>query len=456
MAKVIKINKGLDISLKGKASQEIVSAGFAETWSLTPGDYHGLVPKVLVSIGESVKAGTPLISDKNHPEINFVSPVSGEIVDIVRGEKRKLLNILIKSDNKTEYLRYSISNPLEKSGEEIKSSLCKSGLWTYIKQRPYDLIANPDKKPKAIFVNGFDSNPLSPDYDFIIKGQGLDFQAGLNALSKLTEGTVYLGLPIGCKSAEMKNALNVQVRFFEGPHPAGNISVQINHIEPLNKGEVVYTVCALDVLLIGKFFNKGIVDLTRLVALTGPEVRTPKYYRCKPGIPIKALLEGNVYNEIPLRYINGNALTGTMVEPEGYLGAYSNQMTVLHEGTDIHEFFGWIMPRFETFSKSKTYFTWLFKKLFPDKEFELDTRVLGGERALIMSGEYDSVFPMDILPEQLVRACITGDIESQENLGLYEVAPEDFALCEYICTSKVEVQKVIREALDNLKKENGE
>jgi Na+-transporting NADH:ubiquinone oxidoreductase subunit A len=342
------------------------------------------------------------------------------------------------------------------TNEDIMTSLCGSGLWPYLKQRPYDIIADPKKKPEAIYVTGFDSSPLAPDYDFILKGQASDFQTGLNALSKLTEGTVYIGAHLGCKSTEIKNAANVQVRFFEGPHPAGNVGVQINHIEPVNKGEVVWTTNALDVLLIGRFFNKGIVDLTRLVALTGPEVRKPVYVRCKPGIPIKALLDGNVYNEIPLRYINGNALTGSTVDPEGYLSAYSNQMTVLHEGSDTNEFLGWIMPRTDKFSSSRTYFTWLYKLIFPNMTYEPDTRILGGERALIMSDEYDRVFPMDILPEQLVRACITGDLERMENLGIYEVAPEDFALCEFVCTSKIEVQKVVREALDMLKKENGD
>lgn len=456
MAKVIKINKGLDISLKGKAVQDTSSAGFAEIWSLTPGDYYGLVPRVEVSVGDSVKTGTPLMTDKNHPEINFVSPVSGTVADIVRGEKRKLLNILIKADSKTDYLQFSVRNPLELAGEEVKSTLCTAGLWPYLKQRPYDVIANPGNTPKAIFVTGFDTSPLAPDYDFLLKGQAADLQAGLNALCKLTEGKVYLSVPVGCKSTEMKNAANVEVRFFDGPHPAGNVGVQINHIDPVNKGEVIWTANALDVLLIGRFFNKGIVDLTRMVALTGPEVRNPQYIRCKSGIPIKALLEGNVYKEIPLRYINGNVFTGTEVNPDGYLGAYSNQLTVLHEGTDIHEFIGWVMPRLDKFSSSRTYFAWLYKLICPKKAYEPDTRVLGGERALIMSGEYDRVFPMDILPEQLVRACITGDLERMENLGIYEVAPEDFALCEYVCTSKIEVQKVVREALDMLKKENGD
>lgn len=456
MAKVIKINKGLDISLKGKAEEIVCSAGDAEFWSLTPGDFHGLVPKVLVKAGDIVKAGTPLIADKNKPEIKFVSPVSGVIHEVVRGEKRKLLNILIKPDTKTEYLDFKTANPLTLDRDQVKSLLCESGLWPYIKQRPYDLMANPEIKPKSVFVTGFDSAPLAPDFDFVLKGQIADLQTGLNALTRLTDGSVYLSLSSACKTAEIKNAANVQVRYFDGPHPAGNVGVQINHIDPVNKGEAVFTINALDLLLIGRFFNKGIADFSKLVAVTGPEVRKPQYIRCKPGIPVKALVTGNVYNEIPLRYINGNPLTGKIVNPDGYLDFYANQITVLHEGTDTHEFFGWIMPRFGIQSMSKTYFSWLMKCVFPDKKYEPDTRVLGGERALIMSGEYDKVFPMDILPEQLLRACITGDLEAQENLGIYEVAPEDFALCEYVCTSKIEVQKIVRQALDVLKNENGD
>jgi len=456
MTDVIKIKKGLDISLKGGAFPEVQSASYTENYALCPTDFHGLIPRVLVKEGEQVLAGTPLVADKNKPEILFVSPLSGVVSAVKRGEKRRLLAIEIRADQKNAALSYPVRNPLDMDGVKVKEALLEAGLWPYIKRRPYDVIANPRVEPKAIFISAFDTAPLAPDYAFILKGQGHDFQTGLNALTKLTKGKVHLSIPAGSGSGELKNAQNVEIHRFEGPHPAGNVGVQINHIDPINKGETVWTVNALDVLFIGRFFNKGRVDFSRLVALTGPEVYEPRYYRCVAGIQLSALLKGNVHKEIPLRYISGNALTGTRVEMDDYLGAYDSQVTVLHEGTDVHEFAGWVMPRLNMFSMSKTYFTGLVQKICPRKQFDADTRILGGERALIMSGEYEKVFPMDILPEKLVRACITRDLEKMEELGIYEVAPEDFALCEYVCTSKVEVQKQVRTALDLLKAENGE
>jgi len=454
MINVIDIKKGLDINLKGKAAPEAKSTSYFEDWSMTSSDYYGLVSKVMVREGSPVQAGTTLMIDKNHPEIRFVSAVSGTVTDIVRGDKRKLLNILVKVDLKTEFLKFPIENPLDMTGQAVKARLCEAGLWPYIKQRPYDIIANPEKKPRSIFVSGFDTAPLAPDYTYILKGQSADLQTGLNALTRLTDGAVYLSISADSLSIELLSAQKVVTCQFKGKHPAGNVGVQINHISPINKGEVVWTMNVLDVLFIGRLFNKGVVDLTRLVAVTGPEVVRPEYVRCKPGTPLRAIVDGNVHKEIPLRFVNGNALSGTRTELDGYLSAYASQLTVLHEGSEIHELAGWVMPRFRLFSSSRTYFTWLRKLLYPDRAFEADTRVLGGERALIMSGEYDKVFPMDILPEQLVRACLTEDLEKMEQLGIYEVAPEDFALCEYSCTSKIEVQRIIREALDLLKKEN--
>lgn len=456
MKNTFKITRGLDIPLKGKATLEVVSVSPTGIWSLTPGDYYGVVPRLIARVGDQVKAGTPLFFDKNRPEIQFVAPVSGTISDILRGEKRKLLNILIQAESSTEFLAFPVRKPLEMTSAAVQKTLLESGLWTLLKQRPYDLIADPQKTPRAIFVTGFDSSPLAPDYEFLLKDRGSDFQTGLDALTRLTEGKVYLGLPEKGQSSELNQAARVEIRRFDGPHPAGLVGVQINKMAPINKGEVVFTTNALDVLIIGSFFNQGKVDLTRTVAITGPEVRNPHYIRCKPGIPLKVLLEGNVYKEIPLRFINGNALTGVQTDSGGYLSAYSHQLTVLHEGSDIHELLGWAMPRLNMFSNSGTYFTSLMRRFFPGKTYEPDTRILGGERALIMSGEYDKVFPMDILPEQLVRSCISGNLEKQENLGLYEVAPEDFALCEYVCTSKINVQQVIRQALDILKLENGD
>jgi len=456
MVPVLTIKKGLDINLKGRSALETTTVGCMDIWSMTPADYHGITPKVVVKEGYTVLAGSPLMVDKQQPDIRFVSAVSGTVTAVVRGEKRSLLNILVKPDLKTEYLAFPKENPLTLTPEAIKERLCEAGLWPYIKQRPYDVIANPEKAPRAIFISGFDTAPLAPDYAYILKGQGMDLQTGLNALTKLTSGLVFLGLPDACQSSELRAVQGVEIRTFKGPHPAGLVGVQINHIAPINKGEVVWTINLLDVLFIGRLFNQGRVELSRQVAVAGPEVVRPIYVRCLPGAPLSAVVGGNVHKEIPLRYINGDPLSGSRVEADGFLGAYANQLTVIHEGTDTHEMLGWVMPRFNLFSASRTYFSWLTKRLMPGKAFEPDTRVLGGERALIMSGEYEKVFPLDILPEHLVRACVTGDLEKMEQLGLYEVAPEDFALCEFVCTSKLEVQHIIRESLDLLKKENGD
>ncbi len=456
MSNTFKIERGLDIPISGIAALEVVSAGDAESWSVNPNDYHGVVPRLLVQVGDAVKAGSPVYCDKNRPEILFVAPISGVVDEIVRGDKRKLLNILLKSDSKNDFVPFPVRDPLTLSADQVKEALLESGFWTLLKQRPYDTIADPTKKPRDIFVTGFDSNPLAPIFEFLLKGQAGDFQKGLDALTQLTEGKVYLSLPSNCQTPELNQAARVEIYHFEGPHPAGLVGVQINQIKPINKGEVVYTTNALDVAAIGRFFSQGKVDLTRLVAVTGPMVRKPHYVRCKPGIPIQSILKGNVFTGVSLRYIGGNVLTGVQLSENGYLNPQAHQLTVLQEGTGTHEMLGWALPRLNIFSFSKTYFTKLVQRFQPEKKYEPDTRLLGGERALIMSGEYEKVFPMDILPEHLTRACVSGNIERQENLGIYEVAPEDFALCEYICTSKVPVQRVVREALDILKAENGD
>ncbi len=456
MSTLINIKKGLNINLQGAALKETASASYTTLYAVTPSDFHGLVPKLVVKEGEKVLAGSPLIVDKKFPEIKFVSPVSGTVKSVLRGEKRRLLNVVVEADAQTEYLEFPKRNPAEMSADEVKEALQTAGLWPFIKRRPYDVVANPARQPKAIFVKGFDSAPLAPDYAYVLKGQAADLQTGFDALAKLTQGKVYLSLPAQGAAPELAAVKGVETCIVKGPHPAGNIGVLINHTEPVNKGETVWTVNALDLVFFGRLFNKGIVDLSRLVALAGAEVYAPAYYSCKPGICLEALLEGNVHKEIPLRFVSGNALTGTAVEKNGFLGFYDSQVTVLHEGTDIDELLGWVMPRFNLFSSSKSYFTGLIRKICPKTSYVADTRVLGSERALIMSGEYDRVFPMDILPERLLRACIVKDLEEMEALGIYEVAPEDFALCEYICTSKIEVQKIVREALDMLKAENGD
>lgn len=447
MANVIKIKKGLDINLKGKASDVLLNGGKSDSYAIVPDYYNGIVPKVVVKVGEKVKAGSVLMTDKNRPEIKFVSPVSGEVTAVNRGEKRKVLSIVVKSDTQIEYADFGKKNVSSLKGEEVKEAILHAGLWPFIKQRPYDIVATPTDAPRDIFVSAFYSAPLAPNFDFILKGQESDFQTGLDALAKLTSGKVYVGVRKG-SSVSVKGVETVEV---EGPHPAANVGVQINHIKPVNKGEVVWVVNPTDVIVIGRLFNKGVADFSRLVVLTGSETTERGYIKTISGCTINSLVKGKIMEgKSDLRIISGNVLTGTKVPKDGYLGAYDNQVTVIPEGNDNHEFLGWGVPGFGKYSVSHSYLTWLMGK---SKEYIIDARIRGGKRAMIMSNEYDKVFPLDIFPEYLLKAIIAFDIDKMESLGIYEVAPEDFALCEFVDTSKIELQKIVRNGLDLMYKE---
>ena len=447
MANVIKIKKGLDINLKGKASDVLLSGKKSDSYAIVPDYYNGIVPKVVAKVGDKVKAGSVLMIDKNRPEIKFVSPVSGEVTAVNRGEKRKVLSIVVKPDAQIEYEDFGKKNVASLKGEEVKDAILNAGMWPFIKQRPYDIVASPSETPRDIFVSAFYSAPLAPNFDFIVKGQEADFQTGLDALAKLTGGKVYVGLRKG-SSIRVNGVETVE---FEGPHPVGNVGVQINNVKPINKGETVWVINPDDVILIGRLFNKGIADFTRLVVITGSETTERGYIKTVAGCTIDSLIAGKVLqggNNI--RIISGNVLTGTKVQNDSYLGAYDNQITVIPEGDDNNEFFGWATPGFGKYSVSHSFPTWLASK---NKEYVIDARIKGGKRAMIMSNEYDSVFPMDIMPEYLLKAIIAFDIDKMENLGIYEVAPEDFALCEFVDTSKIELQKIVRNGLNLLYKE---
>ncbi|MBQ6746966.1 MAG: Na(+)-translocating NADH-quinone reductase subunit A [Bacteroidaceae bacterium] len=448
MANVIKLRKGLDINLKGKPANEVTTLPASDAYSLVPDDFTGVTPKVVVKEQVHVLAGEPLFIDKNHPEVKFVSPVSGVVTSVERGARRKVMNIIVAPDQEQQYADFGKKDLATLTGELVKAALLEAGLFAFMRQRPYDVIANPDDAPRAIFVSAFDSAPLAPDFELQLKGEEANFQTGLDALAKMAK--VYLGVSVSQKSAALTQAKNVTITVFDGPHPAGNVGVQINHVAPINKGEVVWTIGAEAVIFIGRLFNEGKVDLTRTVALTGSEFVKPCYVKMLLGAKLDNVFKGHVTTGKNLRYISGNVLTGKQVNAEGsYLGAFHSQLTVIPEGNDVHEMFGWIMPRINDFSTSRSYFSWLQGK----KEYVMDARVKGGERHMIMSGEYDSVFPMDIYPEYLVKAIIAGDIDKMEALGIYEVAPEDFALCEFVCSSKVEVQRIVREGLDALRAE---
>jgi len=447
MANVIKIKKGLDIDLKGKASEVMLSGRQSDSYAIVPDHYHGVIPKVLVKSGEKVKAGSVLMIDKNRPEIKFVSPVSGEVIAVNRGEKRKVLSITVKPDSQIEYEDFGKKSVTSLNADEVKNIILDAGLWPFIKQRPYDIIASPSDAPRDIFVSAFYSAPLAPNFDFVVKGQTNDFQTGLDALLKLTTGKVYVGIrkgsPLKFNGVEM-----VEV---EGPHPAANVGVQINNIKPVNKGEIVWVVNPADVIVIGRLFNKGIADFSRLIALTGSETTERGYIKAISGCLISSLVTGKILEgQEHIRIISGNVLTGTKVSKEDYLGAYDSQITVIPEGDDAADFIGWASLGFNKYSVNHSYPTWLLGK---GKEYVMDARIKGGKRAIIMSNEYDRVFPMDILPEYLLKAIIAFDIDKMENLGIYEVAPEDFALCEFVDTSKLEIQKIVRNGLDLLYKE---
>ncbi len=448
MANVIKLRKGLDINLKGAAAQELVSVKEPGFYSLVPDDYAGITPKVVVKEQEYVMAGGPLFIDKNHPELKFVSPVSGVVTSVERGARRKVLNIVVEAAAEQDYEEFGKKDVNALNGESVKAALLEAGMFAFIRQRPYDVIADPTMYPKAIFVSVFDSNPLAPDFEFALKGEEANFQTGLDALSKMAK--TYLSISVKQKAAALTQAKNVTITAFDGPNPAGNVGVQINHISPVVKGETVWTIGAEAVIFIGRLFNTGRVDMTRKVAVTGSEVLKPAYCKLKVGALLTNVFSGNVTTGRDLRYISGNVLTGKKVNPNGFLGAFDSQLTVIPEGDDIHEMLGWIMPRFNQFSVNHSYFSWL---LGNNKEYVLDARIKGGERHMIMSNEYDKVFPMDIFPEYLVKAIIAGDIDRMEALGIYEVAPEDFALCEFVCSSKVEVQRIVRAGLDMLRAE---
>jgi len=448
MSQVIHIKKGLNIPMLGEAEKVIKKANQAEYYAIKPTDFIGIRPKLLVQPGDKVKAGTALFFDKLQERVHFTSPVSGEVTEIRRGERRVIQEIIIKADTTIEYESIQTGNPNSLSKEEITEVLLKSGLWPAIRQRPYSTIANPADTPKAIFISAFDTAPLAPDMDYVVKDCESCFQTGINALRKLTEGTIHLNINADYPAAgTYTKAKGVQINTFTGPHPAGNVGVQINKIDPINKGDIVWYTYPQEIIVIGRLFEKGIYDATKIIALTGSEVKNPRYYKIINGASINNLIEDNL-KEGEQRFISGNILTGTKIENDGFIGFYDNQVTVIPEGR-YHEFFGWATPGFKKFSASRALLSWLI----PGRKYKLDTNMHGGHRAYVMTGEYEKVFPMDIFPVQLIKAIMIEDIDKMEQLGIYEVDEEDFALCEYVCTSKTEVQSIIRTGLDLMRKE---
>ncbi|MDG1428850.1 MAG: Na(+)-translocating NADH-quinone reductase subunit A [Crocinitomicaceae bacterium] len=447
MSKSVKLRKGLDIRLVGEAEKVSSVSVMPKSISIKPTDFHQMIPKMVVKEGDAVKAGTILFHDKYNPSINYASTASGKVKSIVRGAKRRILEVLIETDGQQTFEVRSSMKLAELSNDQVKEAMLSSGLWPFLRQRPLDVVANPSNEPKAIFVSAFDSSPLAPDFNYVLHGKNDEFQAGLAALSKLTSGTVHLTMNGKTNSDEtFKSATGVQLNSISGKHPAGNVGTQIHHIDPINKGEFVWTVNAQDVALIGRFFLTGKFDMRRTIALTGSEIKTPQYTEALIGANVSDILNDQITSE-NVRVISGNVLTGEKIEQDGYLGFYHNQITVIPEGDQLKFVAtkGWMSPGFDKFSNSRTFPTWILPK---SKKFRLDTNTNGEERAFVVTGELEKVFPFDILPMQLVKAAVTDDIDGMENLGIYEVAPEDFALCEYVCTSKINIQDKIRQGLD--------
>ncbi len=449
MSKVIKIKKGLDIKLKGEAEKVTVVADQAKMYAVKPPDFLGLTPKLCAKPGDPVKVGTPVFFDKYHPEIKFVSPVCGTVKEVQRGERRRLLAITIEASDSQEYETFDAGNPAEMESAKIRETLLSSGLWPAIIERPYGVIANPEALPKAIFISGFDSAPLGPDYDLILKDQEENMATGVAALKKLTEGKVHLSLEAGYPvNKTFANLKDVEFHTFNGKHPAGLVGIQIHHIDPINKGDVVWTINPQHVCLIGKLFKEGKLDPSIVVALAGSKVDNPRYYKTMMGTNLAPLLKKQLADTTDVRIISGNVLTGTQVSPDGYLGFFDCLVSVIPEG-NYYEMFGWALPGLKKFSMSRTFLSWLR----PGKQWDIDTNMKGGERAFVMSGQYERVLPMDVLPVHLLKAILVEDIDKMEQLGIYEVLEEDLALCEFVCTSKIEVQELLRNGLDLMKKE---
>ncbi|MBS3992162.1 MAG: Na(+)-translocating NADH-quinone reductase subunit A [Bacteroidetes bacterium] len=449
MSKDIRIKKGLEIKLKGKAEKVVSVASRSKVFAIVPSQIHGVIPKLVVKVGDKVKAGDPIFFSKKMEEVKFSSPVSGEIIEINRGAKRKILNIKIAADATDSYKDFGIKNPTELSSEDVKAHLLASGCWPFIKQRPYDVVANPADQPKAIFISSFSSAPLAADDSFALANEQKEFQTGIDALKKLTTGKVHLAVD-GTTNTFFNQVTGVEIHNVYGKHPAGNVGVQIHFIDPINQGDRVWVINPQDVAIIGRLFLHGKFDASRTIALAGSEVVKPQYVKTTLGADLSEIIVKNVPNK-NVRVISGNVLTGININQEKFLGFYDNLVTVIPEGNH-YEFLGW-HPFIgnHKLSINRAFFSWLT----PNKEYALDTNLNGEERAFVVTGEMEKVMPMDIFPMQLLKATLANDIEKMENLGIYEVAPEDFALVEFVSTSKIEAQEIIRKGLDLMIEEVG-
>jgi Na+-transporting NADH:ubiquinone oxidoreductase subunit A len=449
MSKDIRIKKGLDIKLIGIAEKATTNVSLSGVYAIKPEDFHGITPKLVAKEGAKVKAGDTLFYSKSDERILFPSPVSGEVIEVVRGARRKVLAIKIAADSTQEYKDFGTKDAAKMSAEEVKNHLFASGCWPFVKQRPYDVVANPNQVPKAIFVSAYASAPLAADVDYILAGKEAELQAAITAVSKLTEGKVHISVDANANSL-LEKLNGVEIHKVSGPHPSGNVGTQISKIDPINKGEVVWVITPQDLVVIGELLLTGKFNATRTIALTGSKFNKPHYVTAIAGANITDIVANNILND-NTRIISGNVLSGTQVNEEGFICYYDNQITAIPEGDD-YELFGWTKPVFNKVSTSRALtFSWLT----PKKKYDLNTNTNGEHRAFVVTGSYENVFPLDIYPMQLLKAFMYKDLDEMEALGGYEIAPEDFALTEFICVSKQPHQKIIREGLDLMREELG-
>ena len=451
MSNNIKLRRGLDLPIAGAAAQKVEKGNAADIIALKPTDFKGFAPRLLVREGDKVLAGSPVMADKQSADILLTAPVSGTVAEIVRGEKRKLLEVRIKADETCEYLDFGAHNAVKMSAAEIKDLLCKSGLWAGLIQRPYGILANPAAEPKAIFVSAFSTAPLAADTEFTLRDELQNIQAGVDALGKLTKGGVHFSINAETSSSSPFHKVeHVIMHEISGKHPAGNVGIQIANIAPIQKGETVWTVSLLLLSAIGRLMNTGKVDLRRKVAVTGPVAKDPCYVEALPGTPMKAFAAHYDNAAGDIRFISGDVLSGECVGENGSLGFFDDQVTLLHEGTE-RELLGWAKPfRFNQFSATRTYFSWLC----PKKKYNMDTNVHGGPRAFVVSDLYNRVLPIDnFFPVYLIKACLAGDIDNMEKFSIYKVLPEDLALCEFIDPSKNDIQAILQSGIDLMIKE---
>ena len=447
MSKDIIVKKGLNINLVGDAIKTLDISKSSKYYSVYPDDFHGVYPKLTIKADEKVKAGDVLFYDKSNEKVKFVSPVSGKINEIQRGERRKVISIKIEADKEIEYKNLGKLD-VKDDKNKIIDYLLNAGLWPFIKQRPYDVIADPNMSPKSIFISGFSSAPLSADLDYISKGSEEKIQIAIDLLSKLTEGKIHMSVRKNSDSI-LSDLKNITIHNVSGPHPAGNVGTLINKVSPVNKGEVVWTISLQDLILIGSVVESGKFSAERIIALVGSSIDNPRYIKTLIGSGMSTILDKGIQDGN--RIISGNVLTGKQTSIKGHLDYYSNTITVIPEGND-YDLFGWTRPIFDKISTSRALtFSWLM----PNKKFDLNTNTNGEHRAFVVTGSYEEVFPLDIFPMRILKACMYKDLDEMEALGMYEVAPEDFALTEFVCVSKQPHQDIIRKGLDLMKKELG-